>query len=157
MFAFLIYTAKVAVALLVFYLFYRFLLKKETFHRFNRFVLVGTAAMSFLLPLCIVTIRKPLDPVVAGPIEPVGAGGELAAEAEAVAESAAAAPWWPVALTVLFFAGAAFVLLREAISILCIARIVRQGECVSARPNRSGKRTAAGFSSPSGTSTRSAG
>ena len=57
MFAFLIYTAKVAVALLVFYLFYRFLLKKETFHRFNRFVLVGTAALSFLLPLCIVTIR----------------------------------------------------------------------------------------------------
>lgn len=130
MFAFLIYTAKVAVALLVFYLFYRFLLKKETFHRFNRFVLVGTAAMSFLLPLCIVTIRKPLDPVVAGPIEPVGAGGELAAETEAVAESAAATPWWPVALTVLFLAGAAFVLLRVAVSILSIARIVRQGECV---------------------------
>ncbi|MBO7077544.1 MAG: TonB family protein [Bacteroidales bacterium] len=130
MFAFLIYTAKVAVALLVFYLFYRFLLKKETFHRFNRFVLVGTAAMSFLLPLCIVTIRKPLEPVVAGPVEPVGAGAELAAEAEAVAESAAATPWWPVALTVLFLAGAAFVLLRVAVSILCIARIVRQGECV---------------------------
>ena len=130
MFAFLIYTGKVAAALLVFYLFYRFLLKKETFHRFKRFVLVGTAAMSFLLPLCIVTIRKPLEPVIAGPIEPVGAGGELAAEAEAVAESAAATPWWPVALTVLFFAGAAFVLLREAVSILCVARIIRQGECV---------------------------
>ena len=130
MFAFLIYTAKVAAALLVFYLFYRFLLKKETFHRFNRFVLVGTAALSFLLPLCIVTIRKPLERVIAGPVEPVGAGGELAAEAEAVAESAAATPWWPVALTVLFFAGAAFVLLREAVSILCVARIVRQGECV---------------------------
>ena len=130
MFAFLIYTGKVAAALLVFYLFYRFLLKKETFHRFNRFVLVGTAAMSFLLPLCIVTIRKPLEPVSAGPIEPVGAGAELAAEAETVAESAAATPWWPVALTVLFLAGAAFVLLRVAVSILCIARIVRQGECV---------------------------
>ena len=48
--AFLIYDAKVAVALLVFYLFYRFLLKKETFHRFNRVVLVGTAVLSFLLP-----------------------------------------------------------------------------------------------------------
>ena len=130
MFAFLIYTAKVAAALLVFYLFYRFLLKKETFHRFNRFVLVGTAALSFLLPLCIVTIRKPLERVIAGPVEPVGAGGELAAEAEAVAESAVATPWWPVALTVLFFAGAAFVLLREAVSILCVARIVRRGECV---------------------------
>ena len=39
--AFLVYDAKVAVALLVFYLFYRFLLKKETFHRFNRVVLVS--------------------------------------------------------------------------------------------------------------------
>lgn len=48
---FLIYEGKVAVALLVFYLFYRFLLKKETFHRFNRAVLVGTAVLSFLLPL----------------------------------------------------------------------------------------------------------
>ena len=59
--AFLIYDAKVAVALLVFYLFYRFLLKKETFHRFNRVVLVGTAVLSFLLPLCIITIHKPME------------------------------------------------------------------------------------------------
>ena len=55
---FLIYDGKVAVALLVFYLFYRFLLKKETFHRFNRVVLVGTAVLSFLLPLCIITIHN---------------------------------------------------------------------------------------------------
>ena len=61
MMAFLIYDAKVAVALLVFYLFYRFLLKKETFHRFNRVVLVGTAVLSFLLPLCIITIHKPME------------------------------------------------------------------------------------------------
>ena len=40
---FLLYEGKVAVVLLVFYLFYRFLLKKETFHRFNRWALVGTA------------------------------------------------------------------------------------------------------------------
>ena len=57
---FLIYDGKVAIALLVFYLFYRFLLKKETFHRFNRVVLVGTAVLSFLLPLCIITIHKPI-------------------------------------------------------------------------------------------------
>ena len=55
---FLLYDVKVAAALLVFYLFYRFLLKKETFHRFNRIVQVGTAVLSFLLPLCIITIRK---------------------------------------------------------------------------------------------------
>ena len=58
MLSFLIYEGKVAVALLVFYLFYRFLLKKETFHRFNRAVLVGTAVLCFLLPFCIITIHK---------------------------------------------------------------------------------------------------
>ena len=58
---FLVYDGKVAVALLVFYLFYRFLLKKETFHRFNRVVLVGTAVLSFLLPLCIITVHKPIE------------------------------------------------------------------------------------------------
>ena len=66
---FLLYDGKVALALLVFYLFYRFLLKKETFHRFNRVVLVGTAVLSFLLPLCIITIHKPIEaaPVVPEP------------------------------------------------------------------------------------------
>ena len=58
---FLLYDGKVAIALLVFYLFYRFLLKRETFHRFNRVVLVGTAVLSFLLPFCIITIRRPLE------------------------------------------------------------------------------------------------
>ena len=61
MLSFLVYEAKVAVALLVFYLFYRFLLRKETFHRFNRAVLVGTVVLSFLLPLCIITIHRPVE------------------------------------------------------------------------------------------------
>ena len=65
----LTYEGKVAAALLVFYLFYRFLLKKETFHQFNRVILVGTAVLSFLLPLCIITVHKPMDmtPVVPAP------------------------------------------------------------------------------------------
>ena len=126
--AFLIYDAKVAVALLVFYLFYRFLLKKETFHRFNRFVLVGTAVLSFLLPLCIITIHKPMEmePVVP---EPVVVAADMAAQ-ESVPLVEPNLPWWPVALTILFWAGVAFVLARVLISILSILRIIRQGEPV---------------------------
>ena len=126
--AFLIYDAKVAVALLVFYLFYRFLLKKETFHRFNRFVLVGTAVLSFLLPLCIITIHKPMEmePVVP---EPVVVAADMAAQ-EPVPLVEPNLPWWPVALTILFWAGVAFVLARVLISILSILRIIRQGEPV---------------------------
>ena len=125
---FLLYDVKVAVALLVFYLFYRFLLKKETFHRFNRFVLVGTAVLSFLLPLCIITIHKPMEmePVVP---EPVVVAADMAAQ-ESVPLVEPNLPWWPVALTILFWAGVAFVLARVLISILSILRIIRQGEPV---------------------------
>ena len=125
---FLIYDGKVAIALLVFYLFYRFLLKKETFHRFNRVVLVGTAVLSFLLPLCIITIHKPID---AGPVapEPVVLSTDLPVQ-ELVPLAEPAIPWWPMALTILFWAGVAFVLVRVAVSILSIFRIIRHGELV---------------------------
>ena len=128
MMAFLIYDAKVAVALLVFYLFYRFLLKKETFHRFNRVVLVGTAVLSFLLPLCIITIHKPMEmaaPLVTEPALVTELPEQELAPLVQVSES-----WWPVALTILFWAGVAFVLARVLISILSILRIIRQGEPV---------------------------
>ena len=58
---FILYEAKAAAILLVFYLFYRFLLRKETFHKFNRIVLVGTVIISSILPLCIITINIPTE------------------------------------------------------------------------------------------------
>ena len=123
---FLIYDGKVAVALLVFYLFYRFLLKKETFHRFNRVVLVGTAVLSFLLPLCIITIRKPAEPGVLVM--------EMTEEMRALAPVVSVEdtfPSLPVLLAiVLFWAGAAFVLVRVVVSILSILKVIRQGELV---------------------------
>ena len=121
---FLIYEGKVAVALLVFYLFYRFLLKKETFHRFNRIVLVGTAVLSFLLPLCVITIRKPAEPGVMVM--------EMTAEMRELAPVVGKTfPSWPVLLVILlFWAGVAFVLVRVIVSILSILKITRQGELV---------------------------
>ena len=126
---FLLYDAKVAVALLVFYLFYRFLLKKETFHRFNRVVLVGTAVLSFLLPLCIITIHKPVEMETVAP-KPA----EVVADLSTLEPAPFVEPdlsWWPVALTILFWAGVAFVLARVLVSILSIIRIIRQGERVA--------------------------
>ena len=122
--SFLLYDGKVAVALLVFYLFYRFLLKKETFHRFNRVVLIGTTALSFLLPLCIITIRKPAEPGVL-----VMEMTEEMRELAPVVSVEDTFPSWPVLLAiVLFWAGAAFVLVRVIVSMLSILKIVRQGE-----------------------------
>ena len=45
----------------VFYMFYWLLLRKETFHRLNRIVLVGAVVLAFMLPLCIITIHKPME------------------------------------------------------------------------------------------------
>ena len=124
----LVYDAKVAVALLVFYLFYRFLLKKETFHRFNRVVLVGTAVLSFLLPLCIITIHKPIAVAPMVPESPALATDLPAQELVPLVEPAV--PWWPIALIILFWAGVAFVLARVTTSILSIVRIIHRGQLV---------------------------
>lgn len=47
---FLIYMLKTALCLSVFYLFYRLWLGKETFHRFNRMVLIGLILVAFVIP-----------------------------------------------------------------------------------------------------------
>ena len=47
---FLIYMLKTALCLSVFYLFYRFWLSKETFHRFIRMVLIGLILVAFVIP-----------------------------------------------------------------------------------------------------------
>ena len=124
MLSFIIYEGKAALALLVFYLFYRFLLKKETFHRFNRIVLVGTAIISFLLPFFIITIHRPMK-------MPAANAGLMATNAETASTldpvvgvaGSVSTPWWQLALTILFFAGAACVLGRVAVSIASIMHI----------------------------------
>ena len=58
MIEFLTYDLKVAVLLAVFYMFYRLLLARETFHRVNRIVLLLTAVASFVLPLCVITMHE---------------------------------------------------------------------------------------------------
>ena len=106
--AFLIYEVKVAVALAIFYMFYRLMLRKETFHRFNRVVLVSTAVLAFLLPLCIITIHKPMELVQAVESAFIDAQEPVTLDQAPAVE--ASAPWWPTAITALFWAGVGVVL-----------------------------------------------
>jgi len=121
---FLIYQGKAAIALAVFYMFYRLLLSKETFHRFNRIVLLGTAALSFILPLCVITLKKVvvLPAITASSETIVGDVAETAAMVPEISE-----PIWPVILCSLFAFGALAVLVHVAISIIGIRRIIRSG------------------------------
>ncbi|WP_455665450.1 TonB family protein [Phocaeicola sp.] len=59
--AFFVYILKSAVCLAVFYLFYRLLLSKETFHRFNRIALLGILILSCVIPFAEVTVKEPIE------------------------------------------------------------------------------------------------
>lgn len=58
---FFVYILKSSVCLVVFYLFYRLLLSRETFHRFNRVALLSILLLSCLLPLVEVTVEEQTD------------------------------------------------------------------------------------------------
>lgn len=121
---FLIYQGKAAIALAVFYMFYRLLLSKETFHRFNRIVLLGTAALSFILPLCVITFKE----VVVVPAMTASSEtftGEVAGTSAMVSE--VSEPIWPVILCSLFALGALAVLVHVVFSIIGIRRMIRSG------------------------------
>ena len=55
---FFVYILKSSVCLAIFYLFYRLLLSKETFHRFNRIALLALLLLSLLLPLIQLTTTQ---------------------------------------------------------------------------------------------------
>ena len=111
----LIYQGKAALALVAFYIFYRLLLSKETFHRFNRIVLLGTAAMAFVLPLCVITISKTVILPAVSPVDTVveTVEGVLTGTASVPQE-----PIWPAILLGIFVVGALAVMLMTVLSII---------------------------------------
>jgi len=116
MVSFLIYQMKVAVIMAVFYIFYRLFLIKDTWHRLNRIVLLSTALLSFLLPVCIITIHK--TEVVPVPVAQL---------MQAVSSTPAQLPihWWHIALLTIYAAGVVFVLARVLTSVLRVRSIIR--------------------------------
>ena len=119
---FLTYDLKVAVLIAVFYMFYRLMLARETFHRVNRMVLLLTAIASFVLPLCVITIHKTVTiqqsaQVAIGNFQPA-----------AVVDEASAMPLWQIALPILFIIGMVATLAHTLWSLFKIIRIIRQSE-----------------------------
>ena len=123
MLAFLIYDLKVAVLLATFYMFYRLLLSRETFHRVNRLVLLATAVASFILPLCVITLHKTV--VVSGSglatLDGLGMVG-MADEADPQV------PLWQTVVLVVFFAGMAVTLGHTLWGILKVWRLISRSE-----------------------------
>ena len=121
MIEFLIYDLKVAVLLAVFYMFYRLMLARETFHHVNRIVLLLTAVASFVLPLCVITIH---ETVVVQRAAHVAVGSF---QVDAIGEESAM-PLWQIVLPVLFIIGMVTTLVRILLSLFRIIRIIRHSE-----------------------------
>lgn len=58
---FLIYQFKVAILIALFYVFWKLLASKGTWHSLNRMVLLSTAIASFVLPLCVFNIHQTVE------------------------------------------------------------------------------------------------
>ena len=118
--SFLIYDAKVAVLIVVFYMFYRLLLSKETFHRVNRVVLLSTAVLSFILPLCVITMHK----TAVMSAMPVVSVGDVQMEVAADEQPAL----WQYVVPLLYIVGVVVVLSRTLLSVWRVLMLVRRSE-----------------------------
>ena len=116
MITFLTYQLKVAVIMAVFYIFYRLFLIKDSWHRLNRIVLLSTALLSFLLPVCIITIHK--TEVLPMPV------AQLMQTVSSTPDQPST-PWWHIALMTVYAAGVVFVLARVLASALRVRSIIR--------------------------------
>ena len=134
--AFFIYILKSAVCLVLFYLFFKLLLSRETFHRFNRVALLGVLFFSLLIPCIEVTTRHQVEVQQAVfSIEQLLMMAEMEnatpVEVEAGEWQQAPAPvslsWIQIALLV-YLAGIVVLVCRNAYSLLCLLRLIYSGK-----------------------------
>ena len=130
MLPFIVYEGKVALAIAAFYLFWRLLLRKETFHRLNRGILVGTVILSFILPFVIITVKKSVD-AVPYPIEEEAPAAILSTEGGMASPLAESLPWWQSAIAVIYVIGLVSVLGRILLSLLSIRKVLGRSSLIS--------------------------
>ena len=121
MIEFLTYDLKVAALIAVFYMFYRLLLSRETFHRVNRMVLLLTAIASYVLPLCVITLHKTV--LVEATESAIDFGGLTM-----MVEETPQMPLWQVLAVVIFLFGVVVTLGYTLSSVLRVWLLIRRSE-----------------------------
>ena len=127
---FFIYILKSSVCLVLFYLFFRLLLSKETFHRFNRMALLGVLFFSLLIPCIEVTTRHQVEVQQAVlSIEQLLLMAELEAtpaDTGAVQETPAIS--WVQVVLLVYLAGILLLACRNIYSLICLFRLIHSGK-----------------------------
>jgi len=124
MWHFLIYDIKSATVVAIFYLFYRILLSKETFHQLNRVILLLTAALSLILPLCVITIHKS----IAVPQTALASNNAINQVAVNHQFLIMGMHWWEFGAMCIFIAGVLFVLAKITLSIISLISVISKGQ-----------------------------
>ena len=117
---FLIYDAKVAALIATFYMFYRLMLARETFHRVNRLTLLLTAIASFVLPLCVITLHETVTVEAVSKVLVGDVRMEIASEA--------GPELWQVLLPALFIIGIVATLGHTLTSMFRILMLIKRSE-----------------------------
>ena len=120
MLTFIIYELKVAVTLITFYLCFKCFLSQEKMHRVNRIVILATSVLSFILPLCVITVHKT---VYIPEATVFGISGDAVEVPTPIIESLGGVSWEPFIIAT-FWIGVVYVLGRTAFGIWRVARLV---------------------------------
>ena len=119
---FFVYIIKVTLLQTVFYLTYKLLLSRESFHAFNRGVLLAMQAAALLLPLVHVTLDS------SAPVHHTIALAEAAIVQTVMPEGDGGAGLTPVqVLAMVWMGGFVLLMLRSAVSLVRLALLLRSG------------------------------
>ena len=124
---FFVYILKTSICLTGFYLFYRLLLSKETFHRFNRVALLGILLLSLLIPFCEITVPKESEvQQTLVTIEQILTLADHVPQTEVQALPSSIPLWLPVLLCI-YLLGILFFLGRNLYSLFHMLRLLHGG------------------------------
>ncbi len=124
---FFVYILKTSICLTGFYLFYRLLLSKETFHRFNRIALLGILLLSLLIPFCEITVPKESEvQQTLLTIEQILTLADHVPQTEVQALPSSMPLWLPVLLCI-YLLGILFFLGRNLYSLFHMLRLLHGG------------------------------
>ena len=133
---FIVFIIKSALCLIVFYLFYKLLLSKDTFHRFNRIALLSILLLSFVVPFGVIGLRPAshIEQAISQENVVTQAPSAEIVQVATPAPSVESSPVWLLALIVTYLAGIVFCFSRQLWSMSMMFSLMR-----SSRKSKMGK------------------